>query len=146
NYFSPYMLQRLNPAVLPASAPVATQGEQTVESQGKQYGMLLRYKHVPKPYEVTLHEFKFRRYIGTQKAKDFSSHVTLRDPEHGAEVDFHIWMNDPLRYRGETFYQNSLDPRTAAGTVLQVVKNEGWMLPCLAWMLVLLGMVVHFSV
>lgn len=146
NYFSPYWLQQLNPAMIPASAPVATQGEQLVESQGNQYGMLLRYKHVPKPYEVTLHEFKFRRYIGTEKAKDFSSHVTLRDPEHGAEVDFHIWMNNPLRYRGETFYQNSFDPRTEAGTVLQVVKNESWMLPYLAWMLVLLGMVVHFSV
>ena len=40
-------------------------------------------------------------------------------------------MNQPLRYAGETFYQASFanDDRTS---ILQVVRNPGWLLPYIA--------------
>ena len=40
-------------------------------------------------------------------------------------------MNDPMRYRGETFYQHTFDNATEKATVLQVVRNPGWVLPYL---------------
>ena len=37
-----------------------------------------------------------------------------------------IWMNNPLRFAGETFYQSSyFVDRGREGTVLQVVTNTG---------------------
>jgi hypothetical protein len=57
-------------------------------------------------------------------------------------------MNAPLRYRGETFYQQSWlkDARGAAnGTVLQVVRNPGWLLPYISCAIVCLGMMIHFG-
>jgi hypothetical protein len=60
-----------------------------------------------------------------------------------------IYMNAPLYYRGETFYQSSwtTDPRTgkADGTILQAVRNPGWLLPYLSCAIVGLGMLVHFG-
>ncbi len=55
-----------------------------------------------------------------------------------------IYMNNPLRYRGETFYQASFKPGDG-GTVLQVVRNPGWLLPYIACTLGALGMLIHFG-
>jgi ABC-type transport system involved in cytochrome c biogenesis permease subunit len=54
-------------------------------------------------------------------------------------------MNDPLRYRGDTFYQSGYN-RLPDGeaTTLQVVMNRGWMIPYVACMVVVIGMVAHF--
>src|SRR2546423_14927502 len=56
-------------------------------------------------------------------------------------------MNDPLRYRGDTFYQSGYQ-RLPDGeaTTLQVVLNRGWMIPYVACMIVVIGMVAHFLI
>jgi hypothetical protein len=53
-------------------------------------------------------------------------------------------MNNPLRYGGETYYQASFDPDNE-GTILQVVRNPGWLTPYFACVLVAAGLVVQFS-
>jgi hypothetical protein len=53
-------------------------------------------------------------------------------------------MNNPLRYRGETFYQSGFEPDENL-TILQVVRNDGWMLPYLSCMIVGVGMSVHMG-
>jgi hypothetical protein len=52
-------------------------------------------------------------------------------------------MNQPLRYAGETFYQASFsnDDRTS---VLQVVRNPGWLLPYVACAMVGAGLIWQF--
>ena len=65
----------------------------------------LRPARYYKPYSVTLQKFTHERYAGTEIPKDFSSRVTLIDPERSVNRDVLIYMNHPLRYRGETFYQ-----------------------------------------
>jgi hypothetical protein len=58
-------------------------------------------------------------------------------------------MNHPLRHRGETFYQSGTiaGERKAkdSGTVLQVVKNPGWLLPYASCIIVTIGMLLHFG-
>jgi hypothetical protein len=58
-----------------------------------------------------------------------------------------IWMNHPLRHRGETFYQSGTIPGEGkdSGTVLQVVRNPGWLLPYLSCAVVAIGMLIHFG-
>ena len=57
-------------------------------------------------------------------------------------------MNDPLRHEGETFYQSSFENEGEAveSTVLQVVKNPGWMIPYTSCVMVTLGLLIHFLI
>jgi hypothetical protein len=115
-----------------------------VTADGKPYRVLLRNERIPKPYTVELLQFEHKQYAGTTTPKDFASTVRVTDPETGEDWEQRIWMNHPLRHRGETFYQAST-VYGDTGTVLQVVKNPGWLLPYISCAVVTLGMLIHFS-
>ena len=117
---------------------------QPVEVAGKTYELSLRFTHYYKPFSLFLHDFEFKRFIGTNVAKDYSSRLQLIDPERDQNREITIRMNEPLRYRGEAFYQSSFSPDETT-TILQVVRNPGWLLPYLACALVSLGMLLHFG-
>jgi ABC-type transport system involved in cytochrome c biogenesis permease subunit len=119
--------------------------DQPVEADGHSYDVALRYKRIYHPFAVTLKDFRFDRYAGTDTAKNYSSLVVIKDPEFHIEREVPIWMNNPLRYAGITFYQSSFDKRTEKSTVLQVVKNPSWMTPYVGCMLVGIGMLAHFG-
>ncbi len=125
---------------------------QTVQVGNQSYDIDLRFKRVYKPYQVTLLDVKKEDYIGTNTPRDYSSYIHLVDERHGIDRDnVRIWMNNPLRYAGETFYQSSYTPAggvpgsTREWTTLQVVKNTGWMIPYVACMIVLVGMLAQFG-
>jgi len=119
-------------------------GSQTIRAGGKDYRMSLRFARTYKPYSLYLYNFRFDRYAGTDTPKDYSSFVKLEDPERGVVRDVRIWMNNPLRYRGDTLYQSSFDAETEKGTVLQVVENRGWMAPYVGCMIVAVGLLGQF--
>ncbi len=119
-----------------------------VKREENLYEVSLRFRRTYKPYALTLHDFRFDKYIGTSKARNFSSDVRLVDRERGVDRDVRIWMNNPLRYRGETFYQSSFAGANESGrevSVLAVVSNRGWMIPYVSCMLVAVGMCSHFG-
>jgi ABC-type transport system involved in cytochrome c biogenesis permease subunit len=130
--------------LLPASAdPFAK-----VTAEDKTYRFDLRPKRNYKPYSVELLSVKRTDYVGTTTAKDYSSYINLDDPTRGQRLsNYRIWMNNPLRYAGETFYQSSyLEPfKGIRFTILSVVTNAGWMIPYVSCAVVGLGMLVHFS-
>jgi hypothetical protein len=115
-----------------------------VECGGNAFDVSLRLRHWYKPYTVQLLEFRHDVYPGTDIAKNYSSRVRLTDPSQSEDREVLISMNNPLRYRGDTFYQGSfLDGDR--GTVLQVVRNPGWEMPYLSCLMVTAGMIVHFT-
>jgi hypothetical protein len=118
---------------------------QAVEVNGKRFDVQLRQRRDYKPFSVTLIEFRYDRYLGTEVAKNYSSRVRLQDPEQGEDREVVIKMNDPLRYRGETLYQADFDKTTEKGTVLQVVRNPGWLIPYISCTLVTVGLIIHFG-
>lgn len=118
---------------------------QHVTLDGKVYRIALRHQRSYKPFSLELIDFKHERYIGTDIPKDFSSRVRLRDPARNVDREVLIYMNNPLRYAGETFYQASFK-RDESGTILQVVRNPGWLLPYLSCIMVAAGMTWHFGV
>ena len=119
-------------------------GMQPVVVDGKTYLLGLRYKRVYKPYSMHLVDFSHDRYLGTDTPRNFSSLVRLVDASQNEDREVLIYMNNPLRYRGETFYQASFK-QGDGGTVLQVVRNPGWLLPYIACTLGALGMLIHFG-
>jgi hypothetical protein len=118
---------------------------QPVTVDGKEYLIQLRFKRTYKPYTVHLIEFKHDVFVGTDKPRNFSSRVRLTDASHNVDREVLIYMNHPLRYQGETFYQASFKPGDG-GTVLQVVRNPGWLLPYVSCSLVTLGVLTHFGI
>lgn len=117
---------------------------QQVIVNGKAYSIILRFKRTYRPYTLHLIDFRHDTFVGTNRPRNFSSDVRLVDPEKHVDREVHIWMNHPLRHRGETFYQASF-LQGDTGTVLQVVRNPGWLLPYVSCALVTLGMLWHFG-
>ena len=98
-----------------------------------------------KPFSLTLLKFSHDKYKGTEKPRNFSSLVKLRDPRNGEDSTRLIKMNEPLRYEGETFFQASFLPGDRT-TILQVVKNPAAWLPYVSCVVVSLGMMLQFLV
>ncbi len=118
---------------------------QQIKVGGKEYDVRLRFEETRRPYSLFLKKFTYDRYPQTNTALNFASLVQLKDPETGDDREVKIAMNDPLRHRGETFFQSGWNDRTERGTVLQVVRNPGWQLPYWSCAIVSLGLCIHFG-
>jgi hypothetical protein len=117
---------------------------QTFSCGGRTWMIALRPTRYYKPYSVTLQKFTHEKYAGTEIPKDFSSRVTLIDAERAVNRDVLIYMNHPLRYRGETFYQAGFQKDDSA-TILQVVHNPSFIAPYVACVIVAAGLLVQFG-
>lgn len=119
-----------------------------IEHNDRKWTVALRFKRYYKPYSVYLSDVSKKDYIGTSTPRDYRSVVTITEAD-GTSFERDIWMNNPLRYAGETFYQSNYtpaNPRTGAAetTTLQVVRNTGWMVPYVSCMIVGTGLLAHF--
>lgn len=115
----------------------------TFEYKGRQYELALRPERFYKPFTVQLLDFTHDRYKGTEIPKNFSSRIRLINPETSENREVLIYMNNPLRYGGETYYQGSFEPGDTV-SILQVVRNPSWLTPYIACILVSLGLVFQF--
>ena len=120
---------------------------QQVTVDGKTYELQLRFGREYLPYTVKLIDVEKDDYLGTRKTRNYSSDVIIRDSDKKADQPVRIWMNNPLRYRGLTFYQSGYQRDERSGrefTTLQVVSNQGWMIPYVSCMIVGVGMAYQF--
>ena len=117
---------------------------QTFSCGGRTWMIAMRTARYYKPYSVTLQKFTHEKYAGTEIPKNFASKVTLIDPERNVNRDVLIYMNHPLRYRGETFYQAGFQQDDRA-TILQVVHNPSFLAPYVACVIVAAGLLWQFG-
>ncbi|MCE0484952.1 MAG: cytochrome c biogenesis protein ResB [Methylacidiphilales bacterium] len=124
---------------------------QTVTVDGRTFTFSLRPQRVYFPFSLQLLKATHTVYPGTDIPKDFRSRVHLRNPTTGENRDVEISMNHPLRYAGLTFYQYQMDAGQAAlqagrapTSVLQVVRNPGWLTPYVGCAMVALGLMIQF--
>ncbi len=125
----------------------AQNSQETVAVGDRTYEASLRFQRHYKPYRFQLVDVRKDDYVGTSTPKNYSSDVRLVDSTRNVDRTLKIWMNNPLRFAGETFYQSGYhrDPTTQIeGTTLQVVTNSGWMIPYISCMIVAMGMLAHF--
>jgi len=116
---------------------------QEVACNNRTYRLAMRLRRFYKPFSLQLVEFRHDVYPGTDIPKNFSSRVLVQRPETGEKREVLIYMNNPLRYGGETFYQASWG-KDDHGTVLQVVHNPSWLTPYFSCILVGAGLVWQF--
>jgi hypothetical protein len=112
---------------------------------GRTWKIALRLRRNYQPFSLTLLKFSHDRYAGTDIPKNFSSRLRLATADVRESREVLIYMNNPLRYGGLTFYQAGFenDDRT---TVLQVVRNPSWLVPYIACALMTLGLTVQFGI
>jgi hypothetical protein len=111
--------------------------------EGHTYVLGMRPRREYLPYAITLKKFSHDIYPGTDIPKNFSSLVHIENPGRNEARDVLIYMNQPLRYLGKTFYQASFGKGDTL-SVLQVVQNPGWLLPYISCVLVTAGLLLHF--
>ncbi len=125
---------------------------EAVTIDGKDFQLALRYRQERKPFDVFLKDVERMNYSGTETARDYSSRIVITDRETGESQEGKTWMNNPIRYKGETFYQSRYNkiPLPGGGTIettgLQVVENMGWVIPYVSCMMVFWGMFAHFGI
>lgn len=125
---------------------VSTQLEapQEFTHEGRTWRIMLRSRRIYQPYSLTLLKFSHDRYAGTGIPKNFSSRLRLNTPDGRDDREVLIYMNNPLRYGGLTFYQSGFanDDRTS---ILQVVHNPSWLFPYVACTFMSLGLLLQFG-
>jgi ABC-type transport system involved in cytochrome c biogenesis permease subunit len=131
-------------------SPHADAPQEVTLPDGKSCTIDLRPVRTYKPYTVKLLKFTHENYLGTDVPKTFASRVRLVDPSRHVDLEALIWMNHPLRYDYQTFYQaqvlSSRDPtQPDVGTVLQIVQNRNSILPYFALGISLVGLLAHFG-
>lgn len=97
------------------------------------------------PFSIFLKDFKKIDYPGTRKAREYESDLIIQDNDISWPVT--IKMNEPLRYKGYSFYQSSFEqlPDTEL-TVLNVVKNSGWLFPYISTLIIFAGLLLHLII
>ncbi len=108
------------------------------------FEMSLRQVRYYKPFALQLEKFTHDRYPGSQIPRNFASDVRIMNEETGENRPVRIRMNEPLRYRGETFYQSGFDETDPRISILQVVRNPVWVTPYVSCGLVSLGLAARF--
>ena len=121
----------------------------TFEADGKTWGLDLRRVTWDLPFAVRLDKFQKSDHPGTMTPRDFSSWVTVFDD--GAEQQFHIYMNHPLRREGHVFFQTNWGPQPGSSlrgppwySVFEVASNPSDYWPEAASYVILFGLLLHF--
>ncbi|MBI3996249.1 MAG: cytochrome c biogenesis protein ResB [Candidatus Omnitrophica bacterium] len=106
----------------------------------------LEYRPAQRELPMTIKLLDFRKidYPGTDMAAGFESDVELTDPQRGIMVMRKISMNNPLRYRGFSFYQSSYIPGRTEMTVLSVRNDPGTPLVYAGFLIIIAGVVSLF--
>ena len=115
---------------------------QTIKINNIEYSLILRRKRTYLPFEIQLNDFKKVMHPATNIAKSYSSDVLLT--ENNISRKILIKMNEPLRYKGYTFYQASfIEGELNDTSVLAVVKNYGRLFPYISSIIMCLGLLLH---
>jgi hypothetical protein len=117
---------------------------QAFDYAGRTWQLVMRSKRYYTPYSLSLLQVKNDVYPGTDIPKNFSSQVRIHDDAGKGDRDVLIYMNNPLRYGGLTYYQYQMN-KASGLSVLQVVRNPSWRMPYIACLLVALGLVIQFG-
>jgi len=125
---------------------------QTINVGDKAYELDLRFLRYYHPFQVTLLKATHEKYKGTDIPKNFASRVRVQNPARNEARETVIYMNNPLRYSGLTFYQYQMsagEMTQRAGmppsSTFQVVRNPGWLTPYLSCVMIATGLLVQFG-
>ena len=110
--------------------------------EGLNFTLSYGAKYLQTPFYVKLKDFQVERYSGSMSPSSFASEVSVIDGDK--EIDYKIFMNNVLNYKGYRLFQSSYD-KDEKGTILSV--NHDWwgtLLTYVGYGLLFLGIVLTF--
>jgi hypothetical protein len=120
----------------------------SVNSGGRDWAIKMRRARWKVPLSILLDKFTMERHPGTDIPKVFRSDITKIEGDSHEKIQ--ITMNEPLRYKGYTFFQSSWGPQDAKpGEKLYsgfaVVRNPADQWPLYSCVMVGVGLLIHFG-
>lgn len=117
-----------------------------IEVKGHAYELRFGKSTSTLPFALALSDVEKDNHPGIDMARAYRSTVTIKDGDTTWPAE--ISMNNPLRYRGYTFYQSSYMVRADGKetTVLSVVWNAGRLFPYIASAIISFGLILHLLV
>lgn len=112
---------------------------------GRSFAMIMRPLRIYHPFTITLTDLRHDVYPGSDIPRNFSSRIRLKSGDGKDDRDILIFMNNPLRHAGFTFYQYQMN-QASDFSVLQVVRNPSWMIPYVSCIMLSAGLFLHFSI
>jgi len=124
---------------------VTSEDEQWISLGEKPLKLTITPRVLLLPFALTLDEFILKKNPGTNTPASFESFVLLQDKK-GKEEKAHIYMNNPLKKDGLTFYQSSYFQQQEGtyGSVLSVNRDPGRWIKYLGSILLVFGSALHF--
>lgn len=101
------------------------------------------------PYEIGLDRFKMDTNPGTNDPASYESFVSLLDGRNNqGSSSHHVYMNNPLKYDGFTFYQSSYFEVAPGeyGSAFSVNYDPGRAIKYAGSLLIVLGCIWHFFI
>ena len=111
---------------------------------GHNWEIALRLKRYYQPFSISLLKITNDVYPGTDIPKNFASRVHVRSDDGKEDREITIFMNNPLRFGGLTFYQYQMNAANHM-SAFEVVRNPGWLLPYVACIMMGLGLLIQFG-
>jgi hypothetical protein len=111
-------------------------------SENAVYIIAFSQKRVDLKFPITLNDFEMQTYKGTNRAMEYKSIVSVPDVDHHV-----ISMNEPLKYKGLTFYQASFQNDQMGrpvASILSVNYDPGRFMKYFGSLMMTLGIVLLF--
>src|SRR5690606_38323718 len=111
--------------------------------------MQIKKRILKLPYQITLERFKMDKNPGTNTPASFESFISVLDGRKQAPAfSQHVFMNNPLKYDGFTFYQSSYFPigPDQFGSALSVNFHPGRWIKYLGSLLLVFGSIWHYLI
>ncbi|TNE96298.1 MAG: hypothetical protein EP326_13645 [Deltaproteobacteria bacterium] len=113
---------------------------------GKKVNIGITKKVLTLPFEFVLKNFKMDKDPGTNNPASYESFVTLFTSS--GPSSHHIYMNNPLKYSGFTFYQASYTPNKdgSYSSTLSANVDQGRPIKYFGSLLLVLGSIWHYVI
>jgi len=98
-------------------------------------------KVLPLPFSLKLRKFELDRYPGSMAPSSYASELTVIDGD--TVLDYRVFMNHTLDYKGYKFFQSSYD-QDEKGTILSVNDDPGKWPTYLGYFLLVVGFTWNF--
>lgn len=110
--------------------------------------LFLGFRTLTLPWGFRLERFKMDKDPGSDNPASYESFVNVQTPEFSTTENAHIYMNNPLKKGGFTFFQASYFPigQDQFGSVLAVNKDPGRLVKYAGSLILVFGTALHFYI
>lgn len=102
-------------------------------------------KMIELPFSILLNDFRLTRYPGSNSPSTYESDIKIYDKNNDDTLEYTIFMNNVLDYKGYRFFQSSYKQDESA-TILSVNKDPGKLPTYIGYFLLFTGLLLSLFI